>query len=356
MNVDSHLEQLKQGRVYFDPLVGNLGDDLILAGQKEQFRRHGIRQVKTPAEADHILIRGGGAFYPAYPRMLKNIQTLLAQNPAIPATILPASYGLTESLDVFCGSRTGQVTFFARETTTRDKLLQSLKPNAPINIELDHDSAFQLRETTWLHNLRQSRTDRHILLVERTDKERLQPIAGSHSTVNNETGSVGAASIQGLNRWQRAFWRRLPNRWRLAWTHRWNLPAIETASRQTSFARHALDLVHAHHADRSDLPVRAFDISQPDLLDLPGFARIIADAAVVVTTRLHVGIFAHLLEKPVYLVDGVYHKIRGIYNYSLRESPFVKLVRISADDTFVLAEPNDYDTPTISRIYDNPTS
>ena len=56
------------------------------------------------------------------------------------------------------------------------------------------------------------------------------------------------------------------------------------------------------------------------------FEKLIASSAVVFTTRLHVGILSAMFDIPTYLIPGVYHKISGIYDLSMKGMPHVKLV------------------------------
>lgn len=85
-----------------------------------------------------------------------------------------------------------------------------------------------------------------------------------------------------------------------------------------SLGPHELDLPE-------DEPVVREDIS--DSRDsLAGFVEAVARAERVYTDRLHVGILAAVLEKPVTLYANVYHKNVGVYEYSLSKYDGVEFV------------------------------
>jgi exopolysaccharide biosynthesis predicted pyruvyltransferase EpsI len=70
------------------------------------------------------------------------------------------------------------------------------------------------------------------------------------------------------------------------------------------------------------------DVSLNSLLSFEHFCVVISHASIVLTTRLHVGILAAMMEKPTIIVPGSvkYGKIQGIYDYSLHDYSNVQLV------------------------------
>jgi len=78
----------------------------------------------------------------------------------------------------------------------------------------------------------------------------------------------------------------------------------------------------------ADIPIIASDVSDPSSASFSEFCQLISTAAVVATNRLHVGILAGMLGKPTIIKPASYHKILGIYNYSMRDMPHVELLEL----------------------------
>jgi exopolysaccharide biosynthesis predicted pyruvyltransferase EpsI len=55
-------------------------------------------------------------------------------------------------------------------------------------------------------------------------------------------------------------------------------------------------------------------------------AETVATAAAVVTDRVSVAILATLLDKPVWVRPGTYHKTRGVFRHSLAMRKNVRLI------------------------------
>lgn len=76
--------------------------------------------------------------------------------------------------------------------------------------------------------------------------------------------------------------------------------------------------------DRESTGPKTANVAKPVNLPMPGpityqnFLRAIGGARRIVTDRLHVAIAGHLMHKPVELYPNNYHKIRGVYEYSLQ--------------------------------------
>ena len=314
--VDHHLNELKGKRVYYDQLKGNRGDDLILLGIEQQVKKAGLEIVSDISQADHLLIKGGGALIDSYGSLLKHIGDLLQSTPNMPATILPTSYHLTtNSLPKMCGdSRKAPLRVYAREKYSFEAL-QKCKFDCPFELGMDHDSAFHLIGSKYLNNLANRPKKKHILIVERTDAE-----AVTKNSLNNSKPAKGA------NKPKAAITALLPQSLKYHLKHRLVLPKIENQARTTAFASNTSDFIFKHHPDLKGLPIRCFDVSQNHLNTFDQFAQIIKDSAVVVSTRLHVGLFSAMLDIPTYLVAGSYHKLRGIYRYSMQDNSHVKLI------------------------------
>ncbi len=321
--VAEHLLDLRGKSIYYDPLKGNLGDDLILMGIEEQFRKTGLKFVSDLSQADHVLIKGGGALIDDYQSLLKHIKELLHKASNIPATILPTSYHLeSTSLPEMCGERTAPLRVYARERFSFD-LLEKCQFECPFELGLDHDSAFHLIGSDFIKNL-QGRRGKHILIVERTDAESITgPAVGSTAhPVSSKPRSTIPSTISSL----------LPAGLKAYLKHQLKLPAIEQSAMKTEFVSRAIGFVKENHSAAADFPVRCFDVSQKHLNTFGQFADIIANSAVVFSTRLHVGILSAMLGIPTYVIAGSYHKLRGIYRYSMLESEQTKLLDKSMNE------------------------
>ena len=88
---------------------------------------------------------------------------------------------------------------------------------------------------------------------------------------------------------------------------------------QTTFQKSAFSLLEASPSETTICG----DISSRSVVSFDTFCTLIRDARAVCTNRLHVGVLAAMLNKPTLLVEGSYHKTRGIYEYSLRYFPHV---------------------------------
>ena len=75
--------------------------------------------------------------------------------------------------------------------------------------------------------------------------------------------------------------------------------------------------------EASEAP-RVGDISKTG--SLRDFVSAVANARTIHTDRLHVAILSHILGREATLYDGLYHKSRGVYEYSLRLDPKIKFV------------------------------
>jgi len=101
---------------------------------------------------------------------------------------------------------------------------------------------------------------------------------------------------------------------------------VPELGKDTAFVRSCHEQVLEDYPDLKQLPICAADISDPALCSFSYFSQLIAESAIVASTRLHVGILAAMLGKPTYVKSGAYHKIRGIHEYSMHGMSNVKLI------------------------------
>jgi len=94
--------------------------------------------------------------------------------------------------------------------------------------------------------------------------------------------------------------------------------------RQTPFRQRCEAILSERFPEAVPLPRIVRDASIVNACTFDQFCEFISEAAVVFTTRLHAGILAALLGRPTVIFGGPYHKIRGIYDYSLADRPHVQ--------------------------------
>jgi len=196
------------------------------------------------------------------------------------------------------------VTLFCRERFSLDHLSRDHELPDSCRLLLDHDMAFELHSTDWLKRLAAESPD-HTLIVERTDIE--------HPDVAFQPDRVRGASLR---------------RWLPGWLKQWLRPLVHRARdhRRSPFRRRCKQLIDQEFPFAASLPRHYADVSNPGRNTFDMFTNEVAHAAVVLTTRMHVGILAALLGRPTCLFTGPYHKIRGVYEYSLAEMDHVRLL------------------------------
>lgn len=288
------ISELKDRRVYFDALHGNHGDRLIVMAAEELLSQVPHQRVETPSQAEVILVNGGGAMVEGWfgLQRLREYNRRFADTPLV---VWPSSYHFpTFDLEGTFAQRTSPAWLWAREEASLEQLRQAGLPST-VHLGLEHDLAFGLPVESLFLNLGNLKP-RTVLIVERDDWE-------------GPTGRTRPLVVPGLQR--------IPESVRAA-VRRVLLGGRRKRQDRSPFAAEALRLVQREHPTAASGEVQLGDISLAEVCDFTQFLQHIAEAAVIVTTRLHVAILGHLLETPTYLVDGSYHKFRGVYEHSLR--------------------------------------
>jgi len=308
------LAQFRGKRIFFEPLEGNNGDKLIEMGSHTLLQSIDAKLVSNPKQADAIVVNGGAGMTDIWSHGLGTLRKYNSLYPEIPLIILPSSFSFTTTdfSALFC-ERKAPAFIYARERYSL-AILEDFTFPADVRLGLDHDMAFQLKDTSYFKYLQTRETQKHILIVERNDAERVTNTSHQPQKPN----------------WKRHIpWsvKRPINRhllWKL--NRRSIAKQLGELGLQAEFAQEWHQKVLIDHPEFESLPVFAADISSPALCSFDRFSQLVADAAVVVSTRLHVAILAAMLDKPTYIKSGSYHKIQGIYEYSLPERSNVRLV------------------------------
>jgi exopolysaccharide biosynthesis predicted pyruvyltransferase EpsI len=301
---------------YLHEVSGNNGDELILVGSRFLLERAGCILVPTPQEADVLFINGGfkSDFWPFANDTIHRFSTELPDKALV---ILPSSF-LFEETDfpgLFNG-RTAPATILAREQPSLE-LLRAMDFPCEVEFGLDHDTAFALAHDPKIIKLRDRPTDRDLLIVERGDAERVSSM--TESGVLN-SGTIHAVAARTLPRPMLSLAARMVGRARRA----------KGGQARSAFAQDAVSLA-ASVLGRDPEVLLATDISRRSVCTYPEFCDEVARSEVIVSTRLHVAILGAVLGRQTYIVSGQYHKIPGIYEFSMADLDNVAMVNPSCE-------------------------
>jgi exopolysaccharide biosynthesis predicted pyruvyltransferase EpsI len=297
--------------VYLHEVSGNNGDELILRGSQFLLKRHGCVPVSTPEEAEVLLINGGfkSDFWPF---ANETIREFSINHPDKPLVILPSSYLFSETdFPALFAGRHAPVTIMAREHPSLD-LIRAMDFPCEVRFGLDHDTAFALAEDPEFVLMAKSPTYRDLLIVERGDAE---SVSGMSETGLLNSSTLRSIAAHALPRPALSLAARLVGKARRA-----------NADQATSpFAQEAVALATTF-LDRQPETLLATDVSRRSVCTFPEFCSEIARSEVIVSTRLHVAILGAILGRRTYIVAGKYHKIPGIYEYSMAAMDHVSMV------------------------------
>lgn len=291
------LATLRGRRIYFDALHGNHGDRLLTLAAQALLAGAGIEPVRRIRAADFILVNGGGSMADGW-FGLARLARYCRSFPGVPLAVLPSSFHFTHSnLAELCAGRQAPLWLWAREWPSFNLLLRQRVQGWRLQIGLDHDLAFALRHHPLIEDLARTAQPRHLLVVERDDWE-------------GPTGRRRPLSPPGLGFIPEA----IRSRARRALLG----PLRRRQDRASAFCRAALAYAIRRRPESAGLPSVVADVSLAETCDFDAFLRQVAGAAVIVTTRLHVAILGQLLKIPTCLVEGRYHKYRGVFEYSMQ--------------------------------------
>lgn len=309
--------------VFFEPLGGNHGDRLIELGSIETIQSIPLKIVNDASKADLIIINGGGGMTPLWKHGLQVLENYLKTFPHTPLIVLPSSWDLTgTNLTTLLRKHKAPVFLYARELYSF-ALLEKISVKNNLQIGLDHDMAFNIRETLYFRKLSERKAEKHLLIVEREDIESTTGLRYRGSfliqLIKSFTPKVVRCSLP------RSFYFALRN---VAYSIDRCMFGRKRKSKaaMSEFVGQTTQFIQREHPEFGNLPIYAGDISLPTFCSFKQFGFLIAQAAVVVTTRLHVGILSALLDKPTYFKVGNWHKIRGVYEYSLNNNKNVGLI------------------------------
>lgn len=291
----------------WQPAVGNNGDVLLDRVMRRVLHHASLEVTTTPASADLLLVRPGGALLDRFlaPSLLTK---RLARLPDLPLIVLPHSswFEHSDPSEIF-GRRTASTIWVSRERESDRRLRNDWGRSlarAGVELQLDHDMVITGRQFL-------SEVMGTPLGVPQPTADLLVARMGAEATAMAST-EFRPASVNPLHRARRLAIRSLPERLQHTLRRR------TTASRQKEqnaalLGRLDPDISATFSADLRD----SFDVSDLSLCTFSRYSRSILSARRVVTNRLHVGIPAALFGKKTWLVDSGYHKLRGVYEHSL---------------------------------------
>ena len=321
---------------------GDHGDRLAEMAAEALLHACGVYTISNPAKADLIVV-GSGSYCDDFKGGFDIIDSFARKFPVKPLVVLPSSFHLhaADVARVFM-ARIEPAYVYARDGHSIE-VLEELRIPWPVSIGLDDDVLFHLGQNEYFQQLLATRADKHVLVVERRDSGRrragngerdasvhlevtgmdplLPPSASFSDTAAPAPGPGDGGDAPGNGARKGGLAGRLGGLARSLRPHRWPAEAA-----QTPFARLAVERVGMELPALKHLPVFADDIADPAVCGFNRFAETVAAAAAVVTDRISVAVLATLLDKPVWVRPGTYHKVRGVFRHSLAMRKNVRLI------------------------------
>jgi len=307
------LETYRGKRIFHPPLVndtgelvGNNGDLLMVLGTERVYRDLEIERIDRGEDADLIVIGASGGMLDKFRWITGIFRDCSHRFPDTPLCVLPSTYYYpTKPFAEEVGERAAPVTLFCREPYSAEHLRNDHDLPPCCEVVLDPDMAFEMVNGEIVSSLR-GMERRHVLVVERVDVE--------HTSVAMRSERIKT------RKWISKV---LPKPVKTAL---YPLVTAIRSRRHTPFRAHCEALLKEHHPGALRLPREVKDVSNVNTCTFERFCGAVGGAEVVFTTRLHVGILASMVGVPTFIFEGPYHKIRGIYEYSLVDMDHVRFV------------------------------
>jgi exopolysaccharide biosynthesis predicted pyruvyltransferase EpsI len=296
------MNSLGKPTILFVSTKGNRGDELIVKGAEYVLDTLGFPRTKNMENADYIIINGGGYFNSFWDAGNKILHDYRSQAPNIPIIMGPQTYQFTESIYknfcFVCALSPAPIILFCRESKSYEHL-QTWELPHNVEIKLSDDFAFELKDSPFIQEHRQSSSQEYILVSMRSDKESSSPWISQIALIIDNLRSSNAPNL--LVRL---------------------LGKIRSLSIPLVWKSNHREILRQH--EQFNFPCLYTDASS--LSSFESFCDIIDKAAFIITDRLHVSIYAHLLNKSVAIISHPnYYKIRGVYEYSMKQGSTVKI-------------------------------
>ncbi|ACK69072.1 Exopolysaccharide biosynthesis protein-like protein [Gloeothece citriformis PCC 7424] len=295
-----YLEKIQKSKIFFVPTRGNPGDILIRLGAEYALQKANCSITDNLADAEYIIINGGGFFNPYWgdgQNFGNNLLRYYRQNaPNTPLIMAPQTFKFTndilqEFLSI-CQISSASIILFARELYSYELLSKLNLPNN-VEIKISQDLAFELKDSTFIKDYKKKSSEEYCLLCMRLDKESSFSLMCQLNDYRKKAKNLKL--IQPITTKIFAKMQRLTGRWL-------GNSLYNDIINQFGFT----PLTRLHK-----------DIAYTSSLD--EYCNAITKSAMIITERLHVGILGYLLNKPVIFISNPnYHKIRAVYEYSMK--------------------------------------
>lgn len=295
-------------KIFVDPCSGNNGDILIWYGMQEVLRKAEVALVEDANLAELIVINGGGMFIDAYGQGIDKIKTYSNLYPSVPLCIAPNSFHFKViDFGAVLDIRQSSLHLFSRESYSKKYIDELVENRNLITSYLDDDLAFHLIGSDRIKAMLAASPHAkkgNILVVDRMDVE--------HSSAGGEQSLIKSIYLSIVPEMLKKQLR--------------SLRVIRRNKFGTAFTQRARSLLLKNNPKYEIESIETSDVSRPDVCSFDEFAQKILDAEYIFTNRLHVGVLGYLLGRNVYMVEGSYHKMRGIYEQSMASYPHVNLM------------------------------
>jgi exopolysaccharide biosynthesis predicted pyruvyltransferase EpsI len=313
-NLHEFFANLEYKNFYYHRYSGNNGDTLIDVGTQIFFRKHKININNNIKECECIILCGGGGIVKEWMVGIEFLSFANINYPNIPIIVLPSTLGKRD-LELVSNFDKREANFYiwAREEYTFDILKSYSKKNFYIGI--DHDMAFHAKDSDDL--IVENKRAGYILLVERFDAE--FNISEAHAIKQKQKFILSKILKKTKQLLPRKLRRKIirnlkPSKWQ-------NRP----------FVKASLQEIYNDYPEAQKSNIMYCDISLRKNATYSEFLNIVKKAEFISTTRLHVAILGYLMNKPVYIKYGenLEHKIKGVYEFSLKNNPLIKTLNIT---------------------------
>lgn len=327
--LESLLGPFKGQRAWLLPLsderghtFANNGDLLMHRIFYDICQEFGIELTDDPVGVDFVAIPPNGALLDRF-RAPDIVKSRLRPFRDKPLVIFPSSAQfLQHDPSKMLEHRSAPTLWILREPYSHNHLERDWGTplaRAGVTLALDHDVVISGAKHLSKHFRHDASRHRHCtaLLVGRLGVE-AKDIRNNPSNVDSHEQRAGSL----IKRAAVEVARSLPASALRPARRAWTLPRIYAANLET------LSAAPSAVQDRFNRAARftGTDLSDTSLASFGEYRRRITMAELVVTNRLHVAIPAALLGKETYLIDSGYHKLRGIYEHSLRDNDSITFV------------------------------
>ncbi len=273
---------------FWEGPYANNGDRLIRMGMERLLMEANCDLVDKPGLAEQIIINGSGRYQDCWPGAFDDIIRFRKEFPRTPLIVAPQVFRVRNvDFKAICSISDARMILFARDDMSGTELRETGLP-AHCEVHLSQDVAFELANSDFINGLQRTALERHVLVAMRKD----------------EHGCAGLlARTKGI-------W--LPKKIRrpLSWL------------RDRIVAQVSMDVINTMLREEcisTSVPRIYRDVSVSVSFD--DFVALVRDAALIVTDRLHVAVFGHLLKKRVIIVCApgyIGKKLRGVYEFSMK--------------------------------------